>query len=286
MNVAGIPIKHTITRIRYTVTDAGVFATATVGDPVGFDPDDVNGERISGVEARVSGLERNAEADTTPLLDGMRLGAQSAAPFGADPDEYTDSGIYHLASYEANMPKNPFGSNPVIAFQWDLHVVRDHRDRVRQTATTSDTNQAGWEFVRERIGSTWTDWRVVSSPSTSYTPTLRGGATVGNGTLEGSCSVHNGLLMGSFVFTLGSTSAITGDLSFDRPLPPATTMPYAFPGRIAQGGSFYPTQVLIASGRIWVRLIDGERIRGLSSSLPGSWSAGHKVEATFTYPII
>lgn len=59
VNVAGVPVEATISRVRVSVSADGIYAGATVGDPVGFDPDRVAASRASAVEDRVSALERN-----------------------------------------------------------------------------------------------------------------------------------------------------------------------------------------------------------------------------------
>ncbi len=62
VNVAGLPIKATVSKVRLTLGPDGLYAGATVGDATGFDPDRVSSARVSNVESRVSSLERTAEA--------------------------------------------------------------------------------------------------------------------------------------------------------------------------------------------------------------------------------
>jgi len=62
VNVAGVPVKATVTELAVEVGPEGIYATAKVGDPTGFDSDKITGSRLSGVEGRVSSLERTAEA--------------------------------------------------------------------------------------------------------------------------------------------------------------------------------------------------------------------------------
>ncbi|QWY81839.1 minor tail protein [Microbacterium phage Honk] len=66
VNVAGVPVKAAVTRVRIEVTPDGINAAATVGDAVGFDPNRVTGSRVSAVESRVSSLERTAESTEPP----------------------------------------------------------------------------------------------------------------------------------------------------------------------------------------------------------------------------
>lgn len=66
VNVAGIPVKATVSKVRLTLGPEGLYAGATVGDPTGFDPERVSSTRMSNVESRVSSLERTAEAAMPP----------------------------------------------------------------------------------------------------------------------------------------------------------------------------------------------------------------------------
>ncbi|AWY06650.1 minor tail protein [Microbacterium phage Zeta1847] len=80
VNVAGVPVKATVSELRIEVTPEGVYATAKVGDAVGFDPDKATGARLSGVESRVSALERTAEAAIPAPTQGTT--AQRDAYYG------------------------------------------------------------------------------------------------------------------------------------------------------------------------------------------------------------
>jgi len=66
VNVAGQPIAADIATIRLSVSSDGIFAGATIGDPVGFDADRVTTSRVGGVESRVSALERNTSSGPEP----------------------------------------------------------------------------------------------------------------------------------------------------------------------------------------------------------------------------
>jgi microcystin-dependent protein len=62
VNAAGVAVKADIAKVRVSVGPDGIFAGATVGDPIGFDADRVTNARIGSVESRVSSLERNGQS--------------------------------------------------------------------------------------------------------------------------------------------------------------------------------------------------------------------------------
>jgi microcystin-dependent protein len=72
VNAAGVPVKADIAKVRVSVGPDGIFAGATVGDPIGFDADRVTNARVGSVESRVSSLERNGQSPSVSwanLLD-------------------------------------------------------------------------------------------------------------------------------------------------------------------------------------------------------------------------
>jgi hypothetical protein len=75
VNVAGVPVQADIAKIRISISKDGIYAGATVGDPIGFSAEAVTNSRVGAVESRVSSLERTAEAttptDLTPVEDAI-----------------------------------------------------------------------------------------------------------------------------------------------------------------------------------------------------------------------
>ena len=63
---------------------------------------------------------------------------------------------------------------------------------------------------------TATDLNAIAT-WTSYTPAFAGGVTVGNGTWDAAYAIVNKILFFQGTFTLGSTSAITGNVTLTVP---------------------------------------------------------------------
>ncbi|MEO2133376.1 tail fiber protein [Microbacterium sp.] len=98
VTVAGSPVKAAVTAVGISVSSDGVFATATVGDISGFDPEKASGARLSSVESRVSSLERNAGSGGGSPTGSVISFAGATAPRGwlicdgsvFDPAQYPD----------------------------------------------------------------------------------------------------------------------------------------------------------------------------------------------------
>lgn len=86
-DVVSVVVGAVETRARVTEAalkvDNGVLIGATVGDPEGFEFEDVQASRVTSTESRVSSLERNAEASGTPSgALNMWAGQATAIPSG------------------------------------------------------------------------------------------------------------------------------------------------------------------------------------------------------------
>lgn len=88
VTVAGEDMQAQVAEVRVSATEEGWLAGATIGDIAGYDPEDVMESRLTGVEQRVSGLERNTSADIAAMLDALIPAgtimptARAAAPSG------------------------------------------------------------------------------------------------------------------------------------------------------------------------------------------------------------
>jgi hypothetical protein len=87
--------------------------------------------------------------------------------------------------------------------------------------------------------------------TTSFTPSWSG-LTVGNGTLSAAKITRvNSFVLVQGTFTLGTTSAVTGNIFFANPVTPADTGQNAIGnGLFASGGVLYPITCSMAGGNI------------------------------------
>ena len=122
---------------------------------------------------------------------------------------------------------------------------------------------------------------------TSYTPST-GGITVGNGTIVASYSIVNKLVFGSILFTLGTTSAITGDVYFTLPITLVSNQS-GVASCIDAGVRGYDAFVDFSATAAYVRiksLINSYiSSANLSSTVPHTWGATDNISVRFMYGI-
>ena len=137
------------------------------------------------------------------------------------------------------------------------------------------------------VSGTGTSWAWQS-----WTPTW-GGLTVGNGTVAAKYTQVGKMVTCRISFTMGSTSSISGDVTFTLPV---TSVSYVASGNHYIGvGRMCDNGVAAYGGPIeWRSTTTGAIIAyyaastylgeaGLSGSLPFTWGTGDYFNATFTY---
>lgn len=178
----------------------------------------------------------------------------------------------------------------VETFALDSGSYYQRASRIGATAIYADV------WVR-RFSATWSAWTPLSLSLRGFTPTVGAGVTLGNGTLTGVYELSDGVCSGRISFTLGSTSAITGDIRYNlAPIGVAVNMGnrYATNGaRIidATDSAQYDAQVIVNTQGIYVRprvLPSGTAVQlgTMSATVPIPWAAGDVIETTFSYPTI
>lgn len=126
---------------------------------------------------------------------------------------------------------------------------------------------------------------------TSYTPTITGGFTLGNGSIDFRYTTINKLVTVHGTILLGSTSAMPGGV-------PVVSLPVVQAQIVNQclgfgqindsGTATYPAWPLsFASGTvgIFTPIVTGSYIReqGFAATTPFTWTAGDSIQITLTY---
>lgn len=112
---------------------------------------------------------------------------------------------------------------------------------------------------------------------TAYTPTT-GGLTIGNGTLTGRYAQVNGLVFFNVSFVMGTTSAVTGDVSFGLPVTRVNTGRGGANGFYANTGTTYNTPAIADMGATSVQfrvMNTGSTYMGvslISATVPFLWA--------------
>lgn len=131
-----------------------------------------------------------------------------------------------------------------------------------------------------------TGWVCMSEPAQTYTPSVTSGITVGNGTWTARFHRSDGWADASIVFTLGTTSAITGRIVIG--------LPYTGFNVIAVGGTFndtglveYPTKAASDSNNIYLDAIDASltyaKYAFTSATIPFTWGSTDVILAWARY---
>jgi hypothetical protein len=125
----------------------------------------------------------------------------------------------------------------------------------------------------------------------SWTPQINTGITLGNGTITGEYWVADGTCTATIQVTFGTTTALTGDVSFVQPIPATNTLTLnSGKGRATLGA--VPADLIslvTASGGIFARGITATGTPAvqtpLSATFPFTWASGAVLLITATYPI-
>jgi len=236
---------------------------------------------FSSILSRLTGLERRMGKTVLPeRLSGVKTAI-------LDANLAVDSGSYWLSSGGLN--------KPTTGTHWHIDVLAIGTGSVYQEAKLIGTGFYEERWVRAYIGSSWSAWRLLDRGTTSFTPTIVTGITLGNGTVSGRYAVANGILNGRIRLVFGSTTAlsVSGDLVFGHPYPIGD---FGFTsldgdGRLNAGTAFNAAILINATG-IFVRAIrlggEGNQFPTqvqVTPTVPATWGSGHAIEIAFTYPI-
>lgn len=123
---------------------------------------------------------------------------------------------------------------------------------------------------------------------TSYTPTWTN-VSVGNGTVSARYTKTGPIVKGRILFTLGSTSSVSGIVTFSLPVTAATTAYSNNDSAIGMGtlrsSQLYPllvNPVTSTTARL-VYLTSSAVYAGTSSSTPATWATGNVMSVSFEY---
>lgn len=182
---------------------------------------------------------------------------------------------------------------------WDSMV----RQQVTVTCTsgTRPTNVEGrliYETDTDRLllgTGSGSNWIVKAEPSQTWAPSFSSGVTVGNGAWSGAITHRSdGWVDLEGVFTLGSTSAISGDILLTLPYT-AASKGYGSRFRGAfydtSGGSTVPIigAFTNATTSVWLRssLASGTPTvaTAASATVPFTWATGDSIEVVARYPM-
>lgn len=134
--------------------------------------------------------------------------------------------------------------------------------------------------------------RIGGTSIGAYTATTFGftaNVTEGNGTWSGAYTEINDLVHEWFVFTLGSTSAVTGDITWTLTIAPQTdVLAVTADAQFLDGGDIYPASCDFGSGaRVFMRAINTSGtyavVTNASSTIPFTWGTGDAIIGSIVY---
>jgi hypothetical protein len=251
-------------------------------------------ERAKTTEGRLEALE--SRVWTPPLrLAGIMSGIKDA-------NDVNGTGSFWISSVRIGFPvptlNSPDPSQNYVVEQYELDSGTRYQIANRIGSPASQIFTERWTRTRSASG-TWTDWAVLSLPSKSFAPVLGAGLTLGNGTMSGNYSVADGILFGRISFIFGSTTVVSGPITFaPLPIPYTSSTRTAGMGRMtdASTGSILPGVVLVNSSAVYLRLMATTmasfgysivtREINTSPSQPFTWAAGDSFVLDFDYAIL
>jgi len=128
---------------------------------------------------------------------------------------------------------------------------------------------------------------LLGSAYVAYTPTLTN-LTLGNGTRTGAYRKVGRSVKGYAKFTLGSTSAVTGNPSIGLPVAAASVLSYtSLQAQLLDSGTAnYDAIVVLSSVNaigVWYRGGANGTFSGITSTLPFTWAVNDNIEVHFEY---
>jgi hypothetical protein len=140
-------------------------------------------------------------------------------------------------------------------------------------------------YNRVKYAGTWTAWAIWSSDWANWATTT-GGITLGDGTIVSRYCRTGKTIRFLINFTLGSTSAIIGGVSFSLPV-------NSVYGTVAIGrcndatGATYVSPVLLTNTAcvVYATKVDGvyATLAVLSSTIPMTWATGDSIYVSGSY---
>lgn len=135
-----------------------------------------------------------------------------------------------------------------------------------------------------------TGWIIMSEPDVAWVPVI-GGITIGNGVKTGSYHRSDGWIDIAGVFTLGTTSAVTGDLSITLPINSGTAInPGWFKGHM--GGVTGESPGLMVQTSVSSVLMRAMNAAGtyiaqtvVTNLIPFTWATGDRISIAGRYPM-
>jgi len=189
-----------------------------------------------------------------------------------------DSGLFEVVriDHDGNVGIGTTTPNP----SFSLHVEGDIRVGVGSSATigfyddlSTSTKSLSWDTsvndwrVTDGGGTTRTLWHSGNlGVPTSYTPSFSSGVTVGNGTFDAAYIRVNDLIVAYGDFTLGSTSAVTGEIVMEPPVQAADTYGLAIGTTVQFRDASIALHFLGAGSPLSTSTV---RLRHLNNATPG-----------------
>lgn len=208
-----------------------------------------------------------------------------------------DNGFYRFNTGTSNTPVNT-AAGSVLVFRAGTSAgqIRQEARRIFTDGTTRDLRV--WTRDSQDGGATWNAWVLIretfSDRTRDFTLTSVAGITLGNATITAEYNVAAGQCHVRVSISLGSTSAITGDIQLSLPLPMENTARWSFSGggRLSVGGgsgSIHQAALLVANNRVYVRCnrVSGAAVtqNSCGPTIPAAWVTGDGIEITFDYPV-
>lgn len=194
-------------------------------------------------------------------------------------------------------------SNTDMDFTWvtsdDANAIQNaivdaKGDLIAATAADTPARLAvgtnGQVLTADSTAATGLAWTTVSSGGLTYaawTPTITG-VTVGNGTTVARYAQSGKFVTGSFIFTLGSTSAITGNVNFTLPVTAKASFVDNTTATFLRSGVGYNVGTTISdTTKIYVGALVTSTAYGsfvdLSSTIPHTWTTTDFISVNFSY---
>lgn len=300
VEVEGTAPVSVITAATLVINADGVRLGVELGDPSGFDQLTSQGNAQRTLDSRLARLEANAETvgggPFAPLIHThdvtvpWRVGTSLLSPSTPATDypwgrsiafTLPQAGWPQSTYYGTVTTERSYGSNGLAGGTiqyWSAYQTGLPGVWFRQWNYTSGTpSWSGWQKLiaeSDLAQQMWVpDWS---------------GVTVGNGTVFARYVQAGKQITAVFQLVLGSTSAVTGDVSFSLPVP---SHGYAFGSARLQdiGTTTFQGQAIAAGARCFVRrlAVSGGNIvaTGLAANTPFTWAATDVIEGSITYLI-
>lgn len=226
--------------------------------------------------------------------NGCDNGVITKVQIGGSPSPGLNEGVYfpNGTTYNAKkliVTENRFGiSGGRIQIRGSEHQFKDNivagdvylMNGVTGCSIGGNILAAGYSLVDQSLGVNY----VSAQPTVTVTPSIVSGVTLGNGSITGEYVRIGDRVEFTITFTLGSTTSITGSMTFGLPFPVYSGNTTRYVGQV-WGSPGYTGLAYIETAAQQITIYNTATAGVWNATIPKTWAAGDVIRISGSYRI-